>query len=650
MNQSTVKLDRLDRMASAVARRLSLILFISGPVVLAVAFAAGSLDLMIRSLTIAIPLSGAPVVFRLLKTKAATGAAAIPVTRKLSVLNPLLLFVLLYIVSIGVLWYSGHRTSIYFFLVSAMALCVLIEIIYADTESRLVRWAILAQVLFLSLNLLLSPQIAYAVFVSGDGWAHIANANVLTAARHTSLAMVDYYYTPSFHIASTLVGNTLGISSYSSTKLVTVAAGLMELLFVFLLVARLSRNFKMALLSALFLAVGRYFLYEGSITQPQTVGISVLVAVFYLMQTGRYNGLSRGLTLMFMLFLVSLHLFSSGAFLVLLVFYFLVERVSMTGETKTAHLTIDAAMLFVVVFIGYHMATSLFYRVVSSVVEATDSNSPLRSLEAISAPSISGSAALLGNLDLVAYSLLALLGLLLVFDGKNRPEYRGLMGLAKLTAPLLVFYWGLPTLAPALLPLMVGRVTFFTEPFVVVIGAVAAVTLLQLIRSVRWIVLALLIGGVIVVFSIANSVSSAESPLTAPRPSEGYTLDAHEVAGADFIGAIGNPANAVTDWHYGWYFSYVRTEMDPVGQLFAVYRYGRPMKAGWKETLEAEILQQNEYFILRNGTNAESGLTIPTIGAIKLDSDILRKLDEENRIYSNGEVTYYRKLLKAIPR
>lgn len=270
---------------------------IAGIMGMVVPYLIGMPNLTMLSIYLAIPMIVAPLAYMAYRK-----SSSITRAMKNDPFRPLLiLFVVLYIISLILLYTGELRPYAYYLAVAAMATVIMLEIMLTGLTAQKTA-AILGQVAMLTLNVLWGINLKYYYYVGrtdtiGHAW-YIQN---LLNTGFTSAGLDDYQWFPLWHmLQSTLY--TIGGLDIPVFKLMFISNGLIYLaipLGIFLVVKKVTGNDRMSLLSALFVSFYPYFIVLG--TQSLSRGITTCLGIYLvLLLLDRRESKKRGIMALFL--------------------------------------------------------------------------------------------------------------------------------------------------------------------------------------------------------------------------------------------------------------------------------------------------------------------------------------------------------------
>jgi hypothetical protein len=244
---------------------------------------AGDESDLIAPLTVLVPIVLASVVAiwkaPLLKRNPSTALSGFRLSSR-SFFYLVLLFVISYLLSLCFLIQGGPRPMAYFYLVAVMAGLVFIEIL--GTQQKHSNWQglILAQIVLLSLNLVLGQTLNLPLyFGGGDLLYHMGSINSIVESGHVTSAMTGgYQYFPLFHIFGT---SGVLLTDMELEQSYFVFYGLsfaISLPIVYLLVKQITKDTRLPLLATLLYCLSRVVIFNGMYINTREMAYTLFIS------------------------------------------------------------------------------------------------------------------------------------------------------------------------------------------------------------------------------------------------------------------------------------------------------------------------------------------------------------------------------------
>ena len=274
-----------------------------------------------------------------------------------------ILFFLLLSLSILSIYLSPEpytRPLGYFISVALMTAALAVEILFfADHGSRI--YFALFKMILIALSLVWSQLLIFPSLLGMDPWTHRLITQEWLATGHIT-AVGQYSKLPLMHLMSGATMLITGLNYKMTTMLsITLLQVVSDTLFIFLL-GRFMFNNKVGLLAALLLGIATYHVRFGIWAIPNTLGVSLIAPVIYLLFKMRQERQTIAITLFLILMATSIltHTMSSmGLAVLLFVFWVGFEIYGRLYREKTLiPVTYGIVMLFAVGMLGYWIYVS----------------------------------------------------------------------------------------------------------------------------------------------------------------------------------------------------------------------------------------------------------------------------------------------------
>ncbi len=255
------------------------------------------------------------------------------------------LFFILFIASMIILQTRAEvysRPLIFFIIISSMSGLLMIEILYA---SRRFTPLILAQIILLALTISWSQLFLFPAVVGGDSWWHQFFTNTIIAQGHVP-GELSYTNLPLFHI---LIGSFSIISStdYKIASLLTVS--LMQLALqaalVFLMAREAFGNYRVGLISALFVSFSIYGSGMSLAPNPTAMAFTLVLLVIFLLMK-RQNVQMLSLVTLLIITIVLIHSITSICLIIVLAVGLMASKIPIRGLARARGFASPAIVLF----------------------------------------------------------------------------------------------------------------------------------------------------------------------------------------------------------------------------------------------------------------------------------------------------------------
>ncbi|OGO23651.1 MAG: hypothetical protein A2144_01485 [Chloroflexi bacterium RBG_16_50_9] len=376
-----------------------------------------------------------------------------------------LIFILLYIVSLCLLIVSEARPILYFILVGLMASLMLAEILACGEEHSGRKVVILVQIVFVSANLVFGQTLRLPLFFgNGDVLPHMYNINtILETGRVTSSMLVDYQYFPSFHIFGA-AGNMLsGLDLKTSYFLFNGLFFIASIPVVYLLITKVTSNIHLPLIATLLYMLSRQVIFSGMYMITRVMAFVVCLSILYLLIRGRTNLKFRALAIFLVIPLVLMHhttlLHFSGILFILFIIELILYRPSW-------YIGFNFILFFVIAYLGYWFSIGhhFFQNTLINYSSAPD-------ITRIPFPTVAQSVSIVfaNNADAIVIAFLAIIGILSLLRAKEGLATIGsAFALFSLVA-LVVYFQGIASFLSRIL--LTARLQLLVTPFIAFVTA-----------------------------------------------------------------------------------------------------------------------------------------------------------------------------------
>lgn len=612
--------------------------------VLAITIGLGRTDLASRGLYLIIPVTLAAVIAIWkpdLFSEGETSAASKFTVGSRHFPHLVLLFILLYLVTLCLLVGNETRPLSYFCLVAVMAGLILVEVLSIGQEQSGRRSIILTQIIFLSLNLIMGQTLKLPLFFGGtDILGHMRYIETIIAEGHVTPLMESYQYFPLFHVFDAVGMLVTGMGLKMSYFIVGGLSFVVSIPIVYLLVNWLTRNVKVSLIAVLIYSISQDAIFGGMYMVTRTMAYLLCLLALYLLLRGRGNIQFRGIAIFLILPLVLMHQATlvevTGILLLIIIIELVLHR-------RSRYIGYTYPMLFVAAYISYwiYQCGPFIDPIIRSIVATAEP----ASLPVAGTLIVPWYTYLAKHCDYSIIAFLAILGIIgQLSRGKRGGDLANIFALLSLVS--LIFY--LPGLSAYFTPLFLGyRLPLLLLPF---IAFAAGSAVLLFIRQWRanakfrrvWTILGL---GLVVVYcfcsvSILGNLTDFNIGKVVGNHNRGYFTEV-ELSSFSFIAEHKEETRVYSDYQASRYISgylalpssaYLDVfDIDSIGEGYFLFRQGEYYSRG-----------QLLFYLKRS---EEGSFRRPVLKAYKLgeNEDPGAIWEQQDKVFSNGGVDIYYK-------
>jgi hypothetical protein len=441
----------------------------------------------------------------------------------------LILYIALFAASVLILGVFDVRPIIYYVAVTAIALVILLELLFYKASHGAAA-TILLQIMLLTLSVIWSMSLKYYYFIGRtDVLGHTWYAETLASTGHIAPELGYYVAFAMWHILNSLLYTITGLHVEMHTVLF-VTCGLIFMLIpvgVYVLLMKLYSNSNMALMAALISSFTPAILLYGSYSIARSIVTFLFLAILILLMSRK--GMSKvALLLFFTLMIVMYHTVSIVFLIVILAAMYVVQILFVRG--KENKVVPGLYLLACVAIVSAYWALNS-----SEMIEAVQSNLLSAAPEGVITKSVVETplSELANYLQHAPYIFLIIVGGLLALRSKHFSDRMKLFGLSALLFIAITFP------GPALLMnklagnFQLDRFESYTMIFMIVAAAVGlSVLYLRAGKAAKAFLIVLF--GLWVLLSVSNDFVSSDNPLVM-RPYYTNYLTENEVTSFDHI-------------------------------------------------------------------------------------------------------------------
>ena len=174
------------------------------------------------------------------------------------------------------------RPLIFFILVAIMVAIVAAEIIACQLKGSRI-YLVLLEIIIIGIIVRWTPVLMYPGVIGVDPWGHQLLTDALLTLGYMPDFAMKYATMPIYHL---LVGATSLITNleykYATMFSVNLLQVVSDILFIFLM-GKAMFNYRVGLLAGLLLTVASYHVQKGYWTIPNTLGVTIILVVLYLL-------------------------------------------------------------------------------------------------------------------------------------------------------------------------------------------------------------------------------------------------------------------------------------------------------------------------------------------------------------------------------
>ncbi len=513
-----------------------------------------------------------------------------------------IIFVLLFIASVLVLYFSPYRPYPYFVLITALYGVIFLQIFSNTLKPSF----LLVEISCVLGNLIFGLQLKYPFFFSyTDIIPHLYLAKITLLSGHIVPSDLDYSYAwfPLYHIFIAQGTNLLGIDLKTVFILLTSLSFILLVWVVYLLFNHLLKNPQASLLICLFFSTTPVVISYSTYVVTRTMAFIGFIIFLFLahkqIQTSKWRSFSV-LTILFSIYLIMVHQVSIIQIIFLLGIFVLFEiLVSDFFAVKTKIIA-----FILVTFSTYWLFTSFFFT--SVIVQTADSVS-IPELSEMRSQIQAGSEYIFlqNNIHIAVIIFLTILGVgYLCWAYKSK--YPSVIGLFVLATSLLYFPSPITASRFAMINFRTDRFTLLVSPFFACAIAIGFLSLLYLLYDNKYTRKIAVIFGVVVfsylcfsALTVDNASDSKDLPLQQGR----VYFTRSEMNAFDFIPRFIEYNSSILSDKYSSrmfekiYFSKTKELSLPSYYPSSSFRSTHPV-----------IVFETGYFLLRNQELEEKGL------------------------------------------
>lgn len=482
-------------------------------------------DLVFRGLYLFIPLSCALIYILLDKNETFDFCEKNLIKKpNLNKLHLILLFILIYIITLLFLVTDDTRNIYYFISQTVLGMIIFTQIVLINVK-KWDKYVIILEIILSSLVLIWGLNLKYPLYYGSDLLIHFDLINTIINQHYITEQMGYYKYFPLYHILGAICTNIFNLSIPHSIFFLGGITYQISLLFSYILFSRIYCD-RIALLGILILSFSRDFVYYGGYFITRSLTFSIFLIYLYLIyissnKTHKNNERYKVIQILILLSIILSHQVSMFYILFILISCSVVEFIYGNNTIGTTKFKKDTILLFAVSFVSYwiYLATKFFvfilyaFRQSQEVILASTEKTGMITSENILSTNIN-------NIDSGVISFFIIIGAYYGLSQKYKNKDVYIISLCGLL--LLVLYIRSPLyMIPAFTKIFVAqRIALLLSPIMAFIAALGINSILnKRIKNKKeynrnyFIIFALF--SLLLFTSISNSLTAQDNPILA---------------------------------------------------------------------------------------------------------------------------------------
>jgi hypothetical protein len=239
-----------------------------------------NLSLLFMGSALIVPLLLSGVII-LRRKKKGTDILSLNFDFKIGFLNLVLIYFILFVISIIILTIFAERQPIYFLVISLVSGVLLLQIIHQQSHGK--EYFILFEMILLSLNLIWGVALKYPLYFAGtDIMNHLGYIESIVTSGHTFEIGTDYRYFPAYHVFNAIGTEITGMYIKNANIIIMGLAWQGATIYSYLIFKRLSGSSRLALLACLLFIVDETEVYFGSYAIARSLAFVLFMGWLYL--------------------------------------------------------------------------------------------------------------------------------------------------------------------------------------------------------------------------------------------------------------------------------------------------------------------------------------------------------------------------------
>lgn len=330
-----------------------------------------SSDILLRGQYLTFPIILASLIVICCKPKYFKHKEIIKLHLHISRWNYYLIFLLLYLVTIYLLFAYQTRPIAYFLIIGTIAIVILAEILTNDYANKPA--SILFQIILLTANIIFGQTLKLPLyFGSTDILPQMHLIETILTNQHVTAQMEGYQFFPLYHIFNAIGQLLTNLDLQSSYFIIIGLSFLSSIYFIYLISYKVTNSHIKSLVATLFYSLSSEALFAGMNMVTRVMSFLFFLAIFYLLISKKPKYLQRNiLAISLIITLIFVHQITLVQEVIILGAFSLLELI-LYHRGKLFGIVFPA--IFVVGFISYwiYAATPFFDSIIKTVVSTSN--------------------------------------------------------------------------------------------------------------------------------------------------------------------------------------------------------------------------------------------------------------------------------------